>query len=276
MLSSMPPPSADPVKRISRVDGKSVVERRNFEGESHPSLQGILPDASYHPAAYAFSDPTEDLVVRRCRFAMFQHPTQRSVEERPTLRRLTIERCHFTASDLGPVILEDALLDTLWFHRGMWGPQKIVGCAFNRVVVRGRINGSVRFVPSIDWFLHHVLEPAVDDPFVRENERYYERVDWALDISAAEFTGIEMSWCDIPARLIRRDPETQVVITRESVRRGDWRAACGGSSAWVAIERFLATGFADTVLVAPIRSKYLGEDVAAFRRLRDVGVALAD
>ena len=261
--------------RISRVQGRTVVERRDFEADWH-GFERVLPDASHHPIVYAFADPTEDLVVRRCRFAMFQHPYQQSLGERPTLRRITIERCHFTASDLGPVIVEDAVLDTIWFHRGIWGPQKIVGSAFKRVALRGRIHGSVRFVPSIDWSLHRALEAAVDDPFVRANQRYYDDVDWALDISAAEFTGIEMSLCDIPARLIRRDPETQVVVTRESAARGDWRAASEGSSQWVAIERFLQAGFGDTVLVAPTRSKYVEADVAAFRRLRDIGVALAD
>ena len=152
------------------------------------------------------------------------------------------------------------------FIAGSGGPQKIVGSAFKRVALRGRIHGSVRFVPSIDWSLHRALEAAVDDPFVRANQRYYDDVDWALDISAAEFTGIEMSLCDIPARLIRRDPQTQVVVTRESAARGDWRRS-EGSSQWVAIERFLQAGFGDTVLVAPTRSKYVEADVAAFRRL---------
>lgn len=274
MLASMQRPFPKDT-RISRVQGGTVLERRDFEADLH-GFERVLPDASHHPIVYAFADPTEDLVVRRCRFAMFQHPYQRSLNERPTLRRITIERCHFTASDLGPVIVEDAVLDTIWFHRGMWGPQKIVGSAFKRVALRGRIHGSVRFVPSLDWSLNRALEPAVDDPFVRANQRYYDDVDWALDISAAEFTGIEMSRCDIPARLIRRDPETQVVVTRESAARGDWRAASERSSQWVAIERFLQTGFDDTVLVAPTRSKYVEADVSAFRRLRDIGVALAD
>ena len=213
----MQPPSAKDTKRISHVLGRAVVERQSFEGALESHREGILPDAAYHPSIYAFADPTEDLVLRQCRFAMFQHPVQKSLDARPTLRRLTLERCHFTASELGPLILEDALIDTIWIHRGMWGPQKVVGCAFNRVVIRGRINGGVRFVPSMDWMLNRPLAPAVDDPFVRANQRYYEGVDWALDIGSAEFTGIEMSQCDIPARLIRRDPETQVVVTRESV-----------------------------------------------------------
>ena len=272
----MQPPSAKDTKRISHVPGGAVVERQSFEGALESHREGVLPDAAYHPSMYAFGDPTEDLVLRHCRFAMFQHPVQTSLDARPTLRRLTLERCHFTASELGPVILEDALIDTIWIHRGMWGPQKLVGCAFNRVVIRGRINGGVRFVPSMDWMVNRPLAPAVDDPFVRANQSYYEGVDWALDIGSAEFTGIEMSHCDIPARLIRRDRETQVVVTRESARRGDWRAASEGSSAWVGIERFLGSGFGDTVLVAPKRSKSLEVDLAAFRHLRDIGVALAD
>lgn len=34
--------------------------------------------------------------------------------------------------------------------------------------------------------------------------------------------------------------------------------------------------FHDAVLIAPKRSKYLDEDVAAFRRLRDIGVVVND
>lgn len=136
------------------------------------------------------------------------------------------------------------------------------------------MRGALRFVPSRDWWRHHVTEPAADDPTVKANARYYAEVDWALDISEAEFTGVEMYRSGIPATLVRRDPETQVVVTRDSVTNGDWRAACDGSSVWVAIERFLSSGFQDAVLIAEKRAKHLAEDLAAFRRLRDIGVAV--
>ena len=59
------------------------------------------------PYSYELPDPTEDLEFRRCRFAMFQHPAQRTILSRPTLRRVKVTRCHFDYSDLGPVILDE-------------------------------------------------------------------------------------------------------------------------------------------------------------------------
>lgn len=257
-----------------RVRGNQQAEKQDFEGGQH-GFPPVYSDARTFPTSYIFEDPLEDVVIRQCRFAMFQHPAQRGLGDRPTLRRITVERCHFTASDIGPIILEDSTIDTIWFHRGTWGPQRFPGCAFKHVVIRGAVRGSLAFVPSLDWWMHHITEPATTDPTVKANERYYAQVDWALDISQAEFTGVEMYRSGIPALLVRRDPETQVVITRSSVAEGDWRSACEDSSQWVAIERFLDTGFADAVLIAPKRSKYLDEDVAAFRRLREIGVVVS-
>lgn len=256
------------------VRGKQRAEKQDFEAAPH-GFPRVYPDARTFPSSYAFEDPFEEVAIRQCRFAMFQHPTQRELRDRPTLRRISVERCHFTASDIGPFILEDSVIDTIWFHRGKWGPQQFAGCAFKNVVIRGTVRGSLSFVPSRDWWMHHPTEPATTDPTIKVNERYYRLVDWALDISHAEFTGVEMYRSGIPARLVRRDPETQVVITRSSVAIGDWRRACGGSSQWVAIERFLDSGFADAVLIAPRLNKYLDEDVAAFRRLRDIGVVVS-
>src|SRR5918992_623753 len=262
------------VRDSVRVRGKQRAEKQDFDASPH-GFPRVYPDARTFPSSYAFEDPFEDVSIRRCRFAMFQHPVQRELADRPTLRRITVERCHFTASDIGPIILEDSTIDTIWFHRGIWGPQMFVGCAFKHVVIRGAVHGSIAFVPSDDWWRDHILEPATTDPTVKANERYYSGVDWALDISHAEFTGVEMYRSGIPARLVRRDAETQVMVTRSSVAMADWRRACGDSSQWVAIERFLDSGFADTVLIAPKRSKYLEADVAAFRRLRDIGVVVS-
>jgi hypothetical protein len=171
------------------------------------------------------------------------------------------------------MIAEDCVVDTVWFHRGIWGPQLVAGCAFKHVVIRGNVTGGLRFGISREWHRTSPPPPIADDPFYKANAAYYAEVDWALDISEANFTDVEMSWCDIPARLIRRDPETQVVATRESVTRGDWRAACGDSPLWVGIERFLNAGLPDTVLVAGRRSKRFEADVAAIDPLCAEGMA---
>jgi hypothetical protein len=214
-----------------------------------------------------------DVELRRCNFVECQHPAWHEASERPMFNRVNLVRCHVTASDFGPVIAEDCVVDTVWFHRGMWGPQLVAGCAFKHVVIRGNVTGGLRFGISNEWHRTWPPMPIANDPLAQANARYYADVDWALDISDANFTGIEMSWCDIPARLIRRDPETQVVVTRESATHGDWRAACGDSPLWVGIERFLDADLPDTVLVAARRSKRFAIDKAAIDRLCAEGIA---
>lgn len=215
----------------------------------------------------------DDVELRRCTFTDCQHPGWQEPNERPTLRRVNAVRCHVRASEVGPVIAEDCVVDTIWFHRGMWGPQLVAGCAFKHVVMRGNVTGGLRFGISSVWHRTSPPPPVAQDPFYRANIAYYADVDWALDISEAYFTAVEMSWCDIPARLIRRDPETQVVVTRDSLTGGDWRAACGDSPQWVGIERFLESGLPDTVLVAARRSKRFATDKAAIDRLCAEGIA---
>jgi hypothetical protein len=62
--------------------------------------------------------------------------------------------------------------------------------------------------------------------FRAANGAFYENVDWALDISKAEFESCRI-FCELPVRLIRRDPETQVVVRREKLKETEavWRAS---------------------------------------------------
>lgn len=58
--------------------------------------------------------------------------------------------------------------------------------------------------------------------FAEANAAYYANVDWALDISQAVFAS-EPDLRGVPGSLVRRDPETQVLVTRERVLRGSWK-----------------------------------------------------
>jgi hypothetical protein len=111
--------------------------------------------------------------------------------------------------------------------------------------------------------------------FDEANKQFYDSVDWALDISKAEAE--EMDIRSVPARLIRRDPETQVVITRAAAASGEWRKLDLSRTYWsVAIQGFLNDGNADLVLVAPKRSDRFRDLLNGLRMLRQVGVAEPD
>jgi hypothetical protein len=80
----------------------------------------------------------------------------------------------------------------------------------------------------------------------------------------------------IPAKLIRRDPNTQMVVTRERALNQEWRSRVGTENKhWpFAIDMFLATGEADRVLVAPLAGpkKQADKLLSELNELRDLGV----
>jgi hypothetical protein len=221
---------------------------------------------------YTLPSALEDVEFRRCTVSTCQHaPAQDGPDDRPLIRGVRLVRCHIEGSDLPPVVVEDSVVDTIWFSRGIWGPQRLRGCAFRHVVIRGPVTGGLAFGPSPAVYLRASADMA-DDPYVLANAAYYRDVDWALDIREAEFTGVEFH-AGIPAGLIRRDPATQVVLRRAALLAGDWDERVDDSLARIWIDGLLASGFADTVLVAGRRSKRFARDLAAIEQLVDLGFA---
>jgi len=143
---------------------------------------------------------------------------------------------------------------------------------FKHVVVRGRI-GRLMCSPLISSMAGETPEQRAFD---EANAAYYEGVDWALDISQAEANEIAIS--GVPARLVRRDPETQVVVTRETALAGEWRSLEHVMACWfeTAIEGMLLDGEPDVVLVAGRRDREFRKLMAAIEQLRAAGITEPD
>lgn len=84
----------------------------------------------------------------------------------------------------------------------------------------------------------------------------------------------------VPARLIRRDPETQAVVTRERALGGGWRDLGVSALYWGEyIEYILECGDPDVVLVAPkaMAGKWMYRNLLeGLRLLREAGIAEPD
>jgi hypothetical protein len=127
----------------------------------------------------------------------------------------------------------------------------------------------------LDTYTPSYLQPIYD----RVNSGHWESLidegDWALDISDMSGT------CDlrgVPAGVIRRDPETQVVMTFEQALEGSWKAVLGPENGTIAggIKLLLDGGFKDTVLIADRASPEFRSNVAALRELQRIGAALPE
>ena len=143
----------------------------------------------------------------------------------------------------------------------------IAGCALRHVTVRGNVTGGLELLAA-----RLVETDAERAALLAVNRAYYAGVEWALDIWDARFTAVSFVRSDIPARLIRRDPETQVVVTRRTLLQSDWRGLLGTAAVGLGIDRFMESGSEDTVLVASKRSQRFAQEMAVIERLRMEGL----
>jgi hypothetical protein len=89
---------------------------------------------------------------------------------------------------------------------------------------------------------------------------------------------VELELAGIPARLVRRDPETQAVVTRQAALSGEWRdlKRVQGTVLGLGIQQMLKRGDDDTVLVAERRARDFKQLREGIQELRAAGVAEPD
>lgn len=200
---------------------------------------------------------------RSCLFQSCSLSLTMSVPGRSIVRDVILKDCEFQNCCCGAAIVENCTVDGLKTN----GLLQCFGAVFQHVVIRGRI-GRLMLSP--------VVEPGratadVQRRFDIANAEYNQSIDWALDIRDAEFQECELR--GVPARLVRRDPETQVVIRRSSAASGTWRLLPLSDTYWPeTIEQFLARGELDMVLVAPKRAKKFKKLLEGLRLLAAEGI----
>jgi hypothetical protein len=185
---------------------------------------------------------------------------------RSTVRNVRLEACEVRGCSLDCAVVEEVTVDGLTTH----GLFQTWAAVFRHVTIRGKVGEVMTSHLLASGRASREQQRELEDA----NERFYAQADWALDIAAAEFQGCTL-W-GVPARLVRRDPETQVIVTRANALRGDWRQVDLTGTYWrVSLEELLRYALPDVVLVAPKRHKNFKALLRGLQRLREAGVAEA-
>lgn len=151
-----------------------------------------------------------DLHLRDCTFdngalSMVKHPKRMS-----RVRNLRLSQCSTINSMIKPCVFEDVLVEDLSTN-----PILLVWASFfRRVTLRGKIGKiNLNLVPEA-----FCTDAAILDQFAQARAAFYAETDWALDISEAKLLGLR---CEgVPLHLIRRDPQTQVILDKQGRYRG--------------------------------------------------------
>ena len=224
-------------------------EKHRFSGFDDRDSRSVFDGFSFHRCE--FDD---------CLLSITSQPELRS-----TIRNCELVRCTVHQnSTIGTAIVEDSLIDGLTIH----GLLFINGAAFKHVTICGRIG-------RLDLGGTSFLEDERRAQFAEANAKFYESVDWALDLTRCEASELRVS--SVPGHLILRDTATQILVTRQRVLESDWTAIDFGTTAYdVMIEHMLKQGRASEVLIAPRRSKAFSQYLEVQQRLRDAGIAEPD
>ena len=224
-------------------------EKQYFDGFSDFDSSGIFD-------GYRFT---------RCEFDAIDLSNARRPELRSTIRNCHLQRCIVRQNcSINTAVVEDCVVDGLETR----GPVDIHGAVFKHVVLKGKIGHLILAPP-------YGLSESNPSPFLAANAESYRGVDWALDLTQCEAKELQLS--GVPGRLIRRDPTTQILVTRERALAVDWRSLpLGGSPYAVVLNHLTRYGDDSRVLVAPHRDRSFQACIQAQKVLRDAGVAEPD
>jgi hypothetical protein len=154
------------------------------------------------------------------------------------------------------VVFEDVTVDGLATNH-----QGLGGCLFKHVTLKGKIGPILTTPPS------HGIGEEIRAAMTAAMVDYYKNVDWALDISEAEFSDGDFSM--VPGDLVRRDPETQFLLRRDVITQANENLPISPS---IAASRFESTPFDSIVAIVPRRSKQFLRWLEEFEQVRKAGL----
>ncbi|MBI3839913.1 MAG: hypothetical protein HY288_18475 [Planctomycetia bacterium] len=209
-----------------------------------------------------------DLEFHNCIFRSCQISNTHSPALRTIVRNIRAIGCHQFACCVLGAIVEDVFVDGLKTHGETL---QTWGTVFKHVTLRGKID----ILMTSSLIFGGQATPVEQQAFDRANDDYYRSVDWALDISQGDFKDLDIR--GVPGRLIKRDHETQALLTRQAMLDGKWRnLEFHTNITSIGISLCLDRGEPDLVLVAPKRDNTFRERLADIELLRRAGIAEPD
>lgn len=218
----------------------------------------------------------EDMKFEGCGFTHSGISLTTDVARMTTVRNVDLTNCTIDGVSVGPTVLRNVSITNL-----RTSDLFIVWCPYlDRVTLSGEI-GKMKVNATASHTTYGPANYAKQKPFDDYRDQFYAEVEWALDISAARFKEFDIR--GVPARLIKRDPESQIVVTRKKalqVATPGWEKRLDPSNKlWpFMINLFLGDGDEDTVLVAPLGAAKAKRDplLKGLAELRAIGLAEPD
>jgi hypothetical protein len=165
-------------------------------------FEGMQFGKLFDDGGSAYSDFVySNCVFDNCGLSLCKRPDKMS-----TVRSVKALECYAVNSEIGPSIFEDVVVSNLKTN-----PILLVWSSFFRRVTLsgkiGKLNLNIR-----PWGF--CTDADVLARFAEARSGFYAETDWAIDITEAKFIAFR---CEgVPLHLVRRDPETQVILRKDN------------------------------------------------------------
>jgi hypothetical protein len=210
-----------------------------------------------------------DLEFVKCKFlgGGFGYRHSPDFSSRTSASNIRLIDCEAQKFGVGPALLRNIYVENLRCDLVI-----VWGALLQHVTIKGRCdNLMIHGTPNSQVFGGELAR------YWDVCKAFYTDADWALDISEAEFEDFCLRTGGVPAQLIRRDPETQVVVRREEALRGRWRELGLSGLTQIFFKDLIEEESSANVLVAPKRSKKNFKPVLEdIRKLREAVIAELD
>lgn len=206
----------------------------------------------------------QDTRFERCEFESCRVSSTTDPRQRSTFDHVDFIRCSVRGTTIRTAVLREVTVEGL----RTYGLLQTWGAVFAHTTLRGKIDRVMVSGLVFAGQLGRDIQPRFDEA----NRNFYSEVDWALDITEAEVKELDLR--GVPGHLVRRDPETQVLVTRDAALQGAWRELPLDNTYWpVAIENLIVEGLDSCVLVAPKRHRQFKQLLRGLEILREAGFA---
>lgn len=189
----------------------------------------------------------------------------------PHIKNKKFNSCSFVFCTFGPAIFENIEFNNIKFedYGIFWSP------LFNQVKLKNKLTS---FRINSSGFMFD-KKPKIQKELDNIRSKFYEKVNWALDISEAKFSSFDYS--GIPGKLFIRDPDTQFLVTKNnfySLDLLDNSFKDSFSYLMMYLEDFIESDDEDIVIPVPLaKSKKFRQPVLeGLQELRRLGFAEKD
>lgn len=187
-------------------------------------------------------------------------------QDRLVLKHMTLRDCTVDALVIGPVLFENCVVENLKTQDHLW----VNAAAFKHCVIRGEVGKAILFGEK------ELLEPRDSKRnalFIAANQRLYESLDWALDISEAQFQEFDVR--SVPAECIRINDRNQIKVNyrrlREAEEAGQLEGIPGSDYIEVCLEDYEDSEM-NFVLVSHPDTPEHDEEMELFQHLRKLSI----